>query len=145
MTRYTTVIASPASQWIAWIERYVASQPHRFVRGKCKEAVEQMHQDFPELRKACGFVHWAIPSRPIQDQHWWCVSPEGIVVDPTAEQFRHSVSEPRYEELDMNSVEDRARIPIGKCMGCGEATYPTSPAHNFCSELCADAVMEEYE
>lgn len=144
MTRHTSVIASPASQWISWIERYVAAQPNRFVRGRCQKAVEAMLVDFPELRKVCGFVHWAIPSRVIQDQHWWLVTPDGIVVDPTAEQFQHSLVEPRYEELDLDSPEDRARIPIGKCMGCGGATYPHSPAYNFCSELCADAVMEEY-
>lgn len=133
-----------SSQFIAWIERYVAAQPHRFVRGKCAEATTLMIQDFPQLRRTGGFAHWAIPSRDIHDQHWWCVTPEGIIVDPTAEQFEGSIVKVRYEELDLTKEEDRLRIPIGKCMGCGEPTFQGGYAYNFCSERCENDVMEDY-
>jgi hypothetical protein len=144
MTRHTSVIASPATQWIAWIERYVESQPHRFVRGKCKQAVDLMIADFPELRRAGGFVHWSIPSRDIEDQHWWCVSPDGSIVDPTAEQFASSLTKPRYEEVDPEAASTKDRIPIGHCMECGNPCFPTSHSHNHCSEECEDLTTQYY-
>lgn len=115
-----------------WIERYVASKPSRFVRGCCQEAVEAMVQDFPELRKAAGFVYcdWG------RDEHWWCVAPDGSVVDPTREQF-NIVFE--YEELDLNDPKTRDRVPIGRCVNCGEETYRSSYSSEVCSESCASA------
>lgn len=106
-----------------WIERYVSAQPDRFVRGKCDAATRAMVAEFPELRRACGFAHttWGA------DQHWWCVTPDGRVVDPTVSQFPMVT----YEEID--PVADRDLIPTGVCMDCGDSVF----AHaTFCSEPC---------
>lgn len=114
-----------------WIESYVARQPNGFVRGKCKEACEEMVKAFPELRLAAGFAHvtWG------EDQHWWCVAPDGTVVDPTKSQFQLGVVL-EYEEMDLKDPKTRLRIPIGKCPNCGDLIYPGGYSESICSERC---------
>ena len=112
-----------------WIEQYVASQPSRFVRGKCADATSKMVEAFPELRRACGFAFCAWG----RDQHWWCVAPDGAIVDPTAEQFASCGGVFLYEEIDPNNEEDRKRVPTGRCMNCGDDVYE---GKTFCSEAC---------
>jgi len=117
-----------------WIEQYVSSITNRYVRGKCGHAVQAMKLEFPELRIAKGFAHVAWG----RDQHWWCVAPDGTIVDPTVSQFP-GTAVLEYEELDLDNPADVARIPIGKCMNCGEETYPDSLESCICSQRCADA------
>lgn len=114
-----------------WIENYVSRQPERFVRGKCKDACSEMRLQFPELRAAAGFVYctWG------RDQHWWCVTPDGTVVDPTKEQFQRVFM---YEELDLLDPNDRARVPTGVCMDCGGDVYESK---TFCSDQCESDYM----
>lgn len=113
-----------------WIQAYVARY-NGFVRGKCQPATLEMQAAFPELRIAAGFAHvsWG------RDQHFWCVAPDGSVVDPTAAQFQLPI---HYEELDLNDPKTRELVPIGKCMNCGEETYVASLSADMCSQKCAD-------
>lgn len=110
-----------------WIEGYVSAQPNRFVRGKCAEATEAMLKVFPELRRVCGFVltHWG------EDQHWWCVAPDGSIVDPTKAQFPWVAN---YEEVDPSAP--HRPIPTGACMDCGG---PAFNGDTFCSKECERA------
>lgn len=114
---------NPAHQ--AWIDAYVAAQ-NGFLRGKCREATAAMVAAFPELRQAGGFVYctWG------RDQHFWCVAPDGAVVDPTAAQFQAAF---QYEELDLNDPATRARVPTGVCMDCGGDVYN---GDTFCGPEC---------
>jgi hypothetical protein len=53
-------------------------------RGKCKEMSEQLVVQDPTLTLVRGWYYdpaWG------QQAHWWCVSPNGEVVDPTKNQF----------------------------------------------------------
>lgn len=111
-----------------WIESYVARQKNRFVRGKCAEATTEMVAAFPELRRAAGFAHvtWG------RDQHWWCVAPDGTIVDPTKEQFEFGVVL-QYEELDLDDPETRSRVPTGVCPNCGDECYN---GDSLCSKKC---------
>jgi hypothetical protein len=88
-----------------------------------------MVKAFPELRVACGFClcTWG------KDQHWWCVAPDGTVVDPTKSQF-HAVF--GYEEVDPNDPATRNRVPSGVCMDCGDAVFN---GNTFCCHECEDA------
>lgn len=115
-----------------WIESYVSRQPEGFVRGKCLQACSEMRLQFPELRLAAGFAHvtWG------REEHWWCVAPDGSVVDPTKSQFQFGMVL-RYEELDLNDPKTRDLVPVGKCMNCGDETYTSSLAACMCSDSCA--------
>jgi hypothetical protein len=115
-----------------WIEAFEEEQKF-FLRGKCKEAAKKMILAFPELRLACGFAYcsWG------RDEHWWCVTQEGRVVDPTASQFRGPVA---YKELDPNDPETRKIVPTGVCADCGEPVYG---GKSFCSDRCQQ-LTEEY-
>jgi uncharacterized OB-fold protein len=66
------------------------------------------------------------------------VSPDGVIIDPTAEQFASSLTKPRYKEVDLNAASTKDRIPIGKCMDCGKPCFPTSHSANHCSKECED-------
>lgn len=117
-----------------WIAAYVARQPEGFVRGKCKEAAKEMAAAFPELRVAAGFVYctWG------RDEHFWCVTSDGELVDPTESQFQAVFN---YEELDLNDPKTRDIVPIGKCMNCGEETYVGSLGSDICSQSCHDSFV----
>lgn len=121
----------PPSPYAEWIEAYVTAQPDRFVRGKCAAATKAMAEVFPELRRTCGFV--AAPWG--DDQHWWCVAPDGTVVDPTAEQFPYVGG---YEEVDL--ANPHRRIPTGRCMHCAADVFY---GDTFCSLECSQDT-EEY-
>lgn len=114
-----------------WIAAYVARQPSGFVRGKCAEATLEMVATFPDLRRVGGFVHvdWG------RDQHFWCIAPDGSVVDPTASQFE-PIGVFEYEELDLDDPATRDLVPTGKCMDCGSEIYG---GKDFCNDDCAEA------
>ncbi len=109
--------------YAAWISEFVAGA-NNFVRGKCAEATALMVEAFPELRRTCGFVVtlWG------EDQHWWCVAPDGTVIDPTAAQFPFVES---YEEVD--PAKPHRPIPMGICANC---SGPVFDHRTICSDAC---------
>lgn len=118
-----------------WIKSYVASV-NGHTLGKCGAAVASMLLEFPELREACGFAHCAWGPR----QHWWCVAPDGTIVDPTVSQFPFSqVFE--YEELDLKNPLNEARVPTGPCYWCGNDCFP--PWESVCSQECNDKALAD--
>lgn len=119
-----------------WISAYVARNKG-FVRGLCDPATTEMVKAFPELRRACGLATWNAGHREVRDQHWWCVAPDGMIVDPTAAQFTGQVL---YEELNLDNPDDVARIPTGVCMGCGGDVYE---GKTFCGDACEGSVMRD--
>lgn len=106
-----------------WIDAYVAEHDG-FVRGKCVIATARMVLAFTELRRARGFVEtsWG------DDQHWWCVAPDGTIVDPTRAQYPYVLS---YDEVDPSAP--HRPIPTGPCAYCGGHAYDGS---TVCSERC---------
>jgi hypothetical protein len=77
----------------------------------------------------------------VRDQHWWCATTDGEIVDPTGRQFIGSVVNVRYEELDLNDPATRAKIPTNRCMECGADCYEHRPA---CSDECEDALHKAF-
>ena len=101
--------------------------------GKCHEVCVAMKTAFPELRLAKGFFHCAWGAR----QHWWLITPDGHVVDPTRAQFPGLGG---YEELRDDELEDR--VPSGVCMDCGDPVYH---GDTFCSPKCEAATRAYLE
>jgi len=114
----------------AWIDAYVSNTPNRYVRGKCGKATLAMVEAFPELRRQAGFVHvdWG------REQHWWCVAPDGSIVDPTRSQYPGGYVY-LYEPLDLDNPDDVARTPTGKCANCSGPIYNHYDS-TVCSEKC---------
>lgn len=96
-------------------------------RGKCKEMSEAAVLADPTLTLVRG--HYYCPVWNTEEPHWWCVKPDGTIVDPTALQFG-SKGLGLYTPFD-GTVE---------CSNCGkqmteeEALFDSNYA--FCSSRC---------
>lgn len=75
---------SDYARWIA--EHY----PGLAAVGACRRATEAMVAAFHELRRVAG---WALTADRGRVEHWWCETPDGAVVDPTASQYAGGVAE----------------------------------------------------
>lgn len=91
--------------------------------GECAEATTAMVLAFPELRRVRGHYYclfWG------ERTHWWCVAPDGSIVDPTAKQFpSNGIGE--YVEYDGRP------LPTGPCANCGDPVYDGGTC---CSDEC---------
>lgn len=106
-----------------WIAAYLkTTNPY----GRCKEACTTMQTVFTELVLVPGYVDTGTWGRRA---HWWCVTLEGDVVDPTVSQFPGGVwyYQP-YKEGDA--------MRLGKCMDCGTEIWGASPAHVYSTSVC---------
>jgi hypothetical protein len=105
------------SRYQEWIAENVPASP----RGYCNEMTASMVEEFPELRRVRG--HYVdVDDR--RHPHWWCVTPDGEIVDPTAAQFG----------VFGEYVEHVGQEPIGKCINCGGYCYDEACV---CSDECA--------
>ena len=119
-----------------WIDAYVTEHSERVVggpnrsagvRGMCASATDTMVKAFPELRQVRGHYDGIA--------HWWCVAPDGSIVDPTAEQFLPGGAYVEYHGPD----------PLGKCMYCGDYVWQNIGAGgSACSVECYNELAAEY-
>lgn len=91
---------------------------------QCAEATAAMVEAFPELRRVRGYAMIVCDMRP----HWWCMTPAGDVVDPTAHQW--DVPPVFYDELQSDEE------PHGKCHSCGGLLYRSHGAEAYWCEFC---------
>ncbi len=96
----------------------------------CAGAVVKMVESFPELKAVRGWYGGSA--------HWWCVAPDGSVVDPTEAQFLQW-SEEKYVAF-RDGIDPE---PIGKCMSCGEYVWSGNEP-NACSPECLADLNAEY-
>lgn len=119
------------NSYLQWIAEHVGPDPH----GQCKEVTEQMAAAFPELRRVRG--HYVCPSDGPQT-HWWMVTPDGTVLDPTKEQFA-SKGQGAYEPHE-------GPEPTGTCLNCGGLVYgETSFCNSNCTKEFASYIENEVE
>ena len=120
----------------AWIAEWAKAHD---VRCACERATLDMVERFPELRRVPGHVRFVVGGGAA---HWWCVTADGTVVDPTANQFlEFHGGIARYEEWV-------GPLPSGKCPNCGEYVYPPithGNPHEECYEEYRAYVMREIE
>lgn len=110
------------TKYKAWISENYPSYESAY--GNCADATSEMIAEFPELRRVSGFYYAALWGRR---EHFWCISPDGEVIDPTAVQFPCK-GNGAYEE-----VTDPSLIPTGRCLDCGEDVYNSK---TFCDLQC---------
>lgn len=95
-------------------------------RGKCKEMSEAACAADPTLTLVRGWYHDLLWGK---QAHWWCVKPNGKIVDPTALQFPtkgHGYYEPFnglvecaecHEEIEEHKAQFEGRYAFcsGRC------------------------------
>jgi hypothetical protein len=114
----------------AWIRDNVQGDSY----GKCRETTLEMASAFPALTRVRG--HYWCPVRNERLEHWWLVTRNGTVVDPTAMQFL-SAGTGRYEPWTEGAEE-----PVGTCLTCGAYRY-AGRDDPFCSEACLQNWLED--
>ena len=97
-------------------------------RRKCKEATIEMSVVFPELIRVRGLASveepYGLP--PTRTPHWWLVTEENKIIDPTGHQYPTRIL--NYEEAD-----ESKGAPTGRCPNCGGLCYEE---HYLCSNNC---------
>lgn len=124
-------------RYAAWIADYAQARPS--LTGKCAAATKEMAAAFPELTRVAGWAHLEGGGSP---EHWWCVTADGTVVDPTAGQWSTPVE--RYEAFKPGGT-----VRVGRCMNCGwdiydKVTTLDGPRRFVCSDECNDELVKEY-
>jgi hypothetical protein len=112
-------------------ERWVSN-----LGGKCAEATIDMVAKFPELKRVRG--HYYCPFWG-ERQHWWCIAPDGTIVDPTVSQFP-SLGSGKYVEWSEGEEE-----PVGRCVNCSKEVLMSKNSNvgpEFCSMSCADSYIK---
>ena len=93
-----------------WIEaRYPTPESAHLA---CVQATLDMVACFPELTRVKGHVY---TSEGYYRPHWWCLDPEGNIIDPTGHQFGPG-GPVKYDEHE-------GEEPHGKCLDCGNLLY----------------------
>lgn len=104
-------------------EAWIAENVPEDCKNLCEEVTEVMVGVFPELTRVRGhYIDLLVGRRP----HWWCVTLEGEIVDPTASQFAPCGD---YEPLDESKGE-----PTGICPNCGDGVCYDGAG--VCSDRC---------
>lgn len=103
-----------------WIEANVPENP----TNMCEEVTACMVKAFPELTRVRGHYCDLLQGRR---PHWWCVTPDGEIVDPTAAQFAP------YGEYD--PIDESKGTPTGPCPNCGDGICYDGAG--VCSSKCA--------
>ena len=109
-----------SSAYQSWIS---ANVPAAY--GACAEVTLAMQTAFPELTRVRGFYHCPVWGAR---EHWWLVTADGQIIDPTASQFP-SRGGGRYEPW-----REGQREPTGMCPNCGGYCYD---GDYCCSEECS--------
>jgi len=104
-----------------WIDENVPSYP----LGLCGSVTLEMVQAFTELKRVRGLYNCPFDGCR---SHWWCIAPDGTIVDPTAAQFTSKGLMGEYVPWIEGSPE-----PTGKCPDCGELVYGRAI---FCDQEC---------
>lgn len=109
-----------------WIAFNYLTPDHAY--GRCAEATAAMAAVFPDLVRVRGHYYCPVWG---EREHWWCVTPAGAVIDPTASQFP-SRGTGVYVPLD-----PAAPTPTGMCPECGAYCYDGD-------QFCCAAHAESY-
>ncbi len=92
--------------------------------GECSEITEQMAEAFPELTRVRGHYYCSAWG---ERTHWWLVTSDDEIIDPTVEQF------PSKGKGVYDSWVEGTEEPTGKCPNCGGYCYGS---RYFCSNSC---------
>ena len=93
--------------------------------NNCESYSQDMLKAFPELIRVRGHYDEIIRGKI---PHWWLKTTEGLIIDPTKDQFSGPNIPFFYEEHDESKPE-----PTCKCPNCGGFCYD---GNTCCSKNC---------
>ena len=100
------------------------------LRGTCEEAAKKLATQDPTLTVVRGWYHDTLWGT---QEHWWCTTADGAVVDPTVEQF------PTGHIESLRSYEPYAgTFP---CYGCGIEISEDDHTMGCCCGACYGSVV----
>jgi hypothetical protein len=105
-------------------------------RNNCAMFTRHMAERFPELKRVAGF--YQNPEGASHGEHWWLETADGIIVDPTADQWP-SLGTGTYVRYDPTVH----LVSKGSCPSCGVGLYSRSGSYP-CSKSCDEALASEY-
>jgi len=117
------------SEYQTWINANYPS--FESAQLQCVEATKRMIEVFPELKLVKGSVEIEEPfnSPPTNAPHCWCLTENGDIIDPTANQYFTKI-------LGYTKFGDD-NLPTGKCPNCGGYCFNNN-------DLCSDKCEKEY-
>ena len=122
-----------------WIDTYEGA-----INRRCAEVTQEMSERFPELSRVRGHVIVDLLS-PRPQPHWWLVTPDGLIVDPTIRQYFSSSMDPN-EAQDVGLLSylpvNEERSYGGQCQGCGD--QPLYDGDSHCSLECAQMASRDF-
>lgn len=108
-------------KYLDWVEEWVDD-----CESLCEEYTYFMQSTFPELTRVFGKLYFSNEigalSSPLFEYHWWCITADGEIVDPTAQQFEEEyyptpwkyIGQVRRPELHTDSEHEKF------CVACIE-------------------------
>lgn len=111
--------------YVTWMREHATGD----LTGQCEMLTQRMIEAFPELTRMRGHVHLIghhATGHPQGYPHWWCVTDDGDILDPTAQQFPFPLTYVPWDEAQPE--------PTGKCPNCGGYCFE---GKYLCSEHCA--------
>jgi hypothetical protein len=131
-------VKRPEAAYEGWIAEWASKQ--RLLRGRCASATAEMVEAFPELRRVAG---WVFGAKTPPTEHFWCVTPDASIVDPTASQFSGELTYREFQPGDS--------VCVGRCMNCGDYIYAqvdrlddASHRRSVCGDDCERALTSEF-
>lgn len=105
------------------------------LKGQCMPWTDKFVAKFPELTKVLGFYDGS--------EHAWCVTPDGVIVDPTIKQFYVTEGDPTLYRVFNPEID---KIYLGKCMECGTEIYGLQARgrQEICSDECGDSLTNYF-
>jgi hypothetical protein len=102
------------------------------LRGRCHEMSKLLSDEDSNYELVRGYYHDPLWGK---EQHWWCKTKDGTIVDPTAGQFPSNGSGV-YEEFDgmVSCDECGKRVPE-------EDAIPMGNRYMCCSNECCKALV----
>lgn len=106
-----------------------ADQGYAILAGKCRTICEAIANAHPEFALVRG--HYFCPRWGVLRAHWWLKTSDGVIYDPTREQFP-SMGEGEYTEFN----------GMCECAQClkqvpeAEAVIAENGNYAFCSDKC---------
>ena len=122
-----------------WIAKY--AERNEMLLGMCKSASADMVLAFPELKVETGTAYTDWGPR----EHFWCVTADGTIVDPTKAQF------PFGHVFEYVAYDLSMEVKVGRCRGCGDDILARLDAKGrpvkedfYSNEICSEKCDAEY-